>query len=152
MKPLPSLPILLLALIVLAPSATLTAAPQRATLEVILVEASGNPGGVDNALRDYASTLQRLFRFQSYRRARKVNLQIEVPGKAETGLARGQMLRIESSGAARGTLGAELDWRDGSTRLLHTRLNLRPNTPAVLGGPPSSDANGSWLLIVQWRE
>jgi hypothetical protein len=137
----------LLAVAVAGPS--LHAAPDSATVEVILVQASNGEGGVDSALRQYAGNLQRLFRFKSYSQSSRQALRLSVPGEGSVSLAGGQTLSIRSDDASGKGLKAEIDWKRGSQSLLHTRINLRPGNPAVLGGPKSKD--GTWLLILQLK-
>lgn len=137
----------LLSLLSAAP--TVDAAGDNAQVEVILVQAGNGEGGVDAALRPYAANLQRLFRFKSYRQSSKQVLRLAVPGEGSVGLAGGQSLSIRSGGPSGKGLKAEIDWKRGSQSLLHTRINLRPGSPAVLGGPKSRD--GTWLLILQLK-
>ncbi|MGC9450005.1 MAG: hypothetical protein ACP5I4_01040 [Oceanipulchritudo sp.] len=127
----------------------LHAAEDNARITVILVEADGGEGGVDSALRPYAGTLQRLFRFNSYRQVSRKSLRIEVPGEGSVGLGGGQALSLRAEEGGRRGLMADLTWTRGSKRLLHTRIQLRPESPAVLGGPRSGKDGGSYLLILQ---
>jgi hypothetical protein len=122
------------------------AAGDSARVSVILVEAGNGEGGVDGALRPYASTLQRLFRFQSYKQLSKGSIRLNVPGEGSTGLAGGQSLTLKADEGGRGLM-AELTWQRGGKRLLHTRIQLRPGSPAVLGGP-STGKGGNYLLIL----
>ncbi len=121
-------------------------AAETARVQVILVEASNADGGVDGSLRRYASTLQRLFRFKSYKQVTSKSMKLTIPGEGSVGLSGGQSLALKSSGGDRGGVSAELTWSRGSKRLVHTRLQLRPGSPAVLGGP--SSGSGSYLLIL----
>lgn len=124
-------------------------AAEAAGVQVILVEAS-NPsdgkGGVDPALREYASTLQRLFRFNSYKQLARRGIRMQVPGEGGTGLPGGQKLVLKATEGGGSGLMAELSWTRGGKRLLHTRIQLRPGQPAVLGGPRSN--GGTHLLIL----
>ena len=125
-------------------------AADSARVEVILVEAGNGDGGVDSSLKQYAGTLQRLFRFGSYKQVNRKSLQLDVPGKGSVTLSGGQQLTLSSDGGSKGGLVAELTWSRGSKRLLHTRIQLRPGSPAVLGGP-STGKGGSYLLILTMR-
>ena len=131
--------------------AILQARDNEARLEIILVEASNGEGGVDSSLRPYADTLQRLFRFKSYRQVNQRSMRLTVPGNSTVSLEGGQSLRLEAEGSGGPGLVAQLTWSRGSQRLLHTRLQLRSGSPAVLGGPRSGDAGGSYLLILRLR-
>ena len=128
-------------------SAPADLAAESARVQVILVEASNGEGGVDSSLRSYAGTLQRLFKFKSYKQVSRGNLKIDIPGEGSTGLAGGQRLTMKATEGGKRGLMAELTWSRGSKRLLHTRIQLRPGSPAVLGGP-STGRGGSYLLIL----
>ena len=127
------------------------AAGNTARIEVVLVEAGNSDGGVDPALKAYAGTLQRLFRFGSYRQVSRKGMSLEIPGENTISLGGGQSLKLQATGAESGAMVADLTWLRGSTRLLHTRLQLRKGNPAVLGGPSSSREGGSYLLILTLR-
>ena len=126
-----------------------SAADANAQLDVYLVKAGDGSGGVDKSLRPFASTLQRLFRFQSYALEGKRTVRLTVPGESSVNLTQGQQLTVKASEVQGPGLKAEVEWKRGGKRLLHTRINLRPGNPAVLGGPRSED--GTWLLILQQR-
>lgn len=128
-------------------AAPATASAESARVQVILVEASNAEGGVDSALRPYAGTLQRLFKFKSYDQVSRNNLRLDVPGEGSVGLAGGQKLTLKAAEGGKSTLMAELTWARGSKKLLHTRIQLRPGNPAVLGGP-STGRGGTYLLIL----
>lgn len=131
-------------------SAPVSAHAESVQVEVILVQAANGEGGVDAALRPYAGTLQRLFRFKSYTQAGRQVLRLAVPGEGSVGLANGQRLQMKAlSGSAEQGLTAEMEWTRGGSRLVHTRLQLRPGNPAVMGGP--SGQEGTWLLILRLR-
>jgi hypothetical protein len=138
------LSLLVLSGIMAAPNALVA---ESARVEVILVEASNGDGGVDGSLRAYSGTLQRLFKFQSYRQVSKSTLRLDVPGEGSVGLAGGQKLSLKAGEGGKRGLMAELTWARGSKKLLHTRIQLRPGNPAVLGGP-STGKGGSYLLIL----
>jgi hypothetical protein len=121
-------------------------AAESARVQVILVEASNSGEGVDGSLRQYAGTLQRLFRFKSYKQVTRKSMNLEIPGQGSVSLSGGQSLTLKSSGSKR-SVSADLTWSRGSKRLVHTRLQLRPGSPAVLGGP-SSGSGGNYLLIL----
>ncbi|MEX0322084.1 MAG: hypothetical protein AB3N63_07990 [Puniceicoccaceae bacterium] len=127
-------------------TATTLEAAESARVQVILVEASNAEGGVDGSLRRYAGTLQRLFRFNSYKQVTSKSMRLNIPGEGSVSLSGGQSLSLKSSGGSRSGVSAELTWSRGSKRLVHTRLQLRPGSPAVLGGP--SSGSGSYLLIL----
>lgn len=129
----------------LAAPATTDAASER--VQVILVEASNAEGGVDSSLRAYSGTLQRLFKFKSYKQLSRNSLRLDVPGEGSVGLAGGQKLTLKASDGSKRGLMAELTWARGSKKLLHTRIQLRPGSPAVLGGP-STGRGGTYLLIL----
>jgi hypothetical protein len=151
-KPLPIFLYLLLILAVGSPfSSSLHAAGESARIEVILVEAGNGDQGVDPALRQYAATLQRLFRFGSYKQVASRTIRLDVPGEESVSLGAGQSLTLSGKQNSGKGLMAELTWTRGSKRLLHTRIQLRPGTPAVLGGPRSGKDNGSYLLILESR-
>lgn len=142
------LPLLAAALLWLVPQASATA-DEAARLEVILVQAGTGPGGVDRALQPYAATLQRLFRFDQYRQVKRQTARMEVPGKARVGLAEGQTLQVETLPGLGSGLRADIEWKRGGQQLLHTRIQLKPGSPTVLGGPRSGE--GTWLLILELR-
>lgn len=142
-------PLLLIILMALCSGLPAQAEEGSARVQVILVQASNSDGGVDRSLREYAGNLERLFRFKSYRQSSRQTLRLNVPGEGSVSLAGGQTLTIRSDGGSRGGLKAEISWKRGSKSLLHTRINLRPGSPAVLGGPRSQD--GTWLLILQLK-
>ncbi|MEX0330650.1 MAG: hypothetical protein AB3N64_04435 [Puniceicoccaceae bacterium] len=129
----------------LAAPATSDAASER--VQVILVEASNGEGGVDSSLRAYAGTLQRLFKFKSYKQLSRNSLRLDVPGEGSVSLAGGQKLTLRASDGSKRGLMAELTWARGSKKLLHTRIQLRSGSPAVLGGP-STGRGGTYLLIL----
>ncbi len=125
-------------------------AQESVRIEVVLVLAGDGDSGIDPALRAHAPTLQRLFRFQSYRRAGGRTVEFALPGEARVALAEGQSLTLRSAEAEPGPgVRVDLEWDRGRTRLLHTRLQLRPGSPAVLGGPRGGE--GTWLLLLQLK-
>jgi hypothetical protein len=124
------------------------AAADNARVEVILVRAGNGEAGVDAALRPYASTLQRLFRFQRYEMVSRKSMRLSLPGDGSVSLSGGQELTVSAASSGSG-IKADIDWTRGSKRLLHTRIQLRPGSPAVLGGPRSE--SGTWLLILQLK-
>ena len=124
-------------------------AADNARIDVILVKAGSGEGGVDRALRPYASTLQRLFRFQQYELVSRKPLRVNLPGDGSVALPGGQQLSLSATASPGPGIKADIDWIRGSKRLLHTRIQLRPGSPAVLGGPRSK--NGTWLLILQLK-
>jgi hypothetical protein len=124
-------------------------AAEKARVDVILVRAGSGEGGVDKALRPYASNLQRLFRFGSYQQVSRQSLTVGLPGSASVQLAQGQSLSLQASPGQGKALKAEINWQRGNQTLLHTRIQLSPGSPAILGGPRSRDA--TWLLILQLR-
>ena len=142
-------PLLLLILLTLFAGLSAQVAEGSASVQVILVQASNQEGGVDRALKPYAGNLERLFRFKSYRQSSRQTLRLDTPGEGSVSLAGGQVLTIRSDAGSKGSLKAEISWKRGSKSLLHTRINLRPGSPAVLGGPRSKD--GTWLLILQLK-
>lgn len=141
--------VLLIVLLGLLCGTEAQAAEASARVQVILVQASDAEGGVDKALRSYAGNLNRLFRFKSYRQSSRQTLRLSLPGEGKVSLSGGQTLTVRSDEASRGGLKAQISWRKGSKSLLNTRINLRPGSPAVLGGPRSRD--GTWLLILQLK-
>lgn len=116
-------------------------------LEVILVKAGNGKPGIDAALRPYASTLQRVFRFESYRMAGRKQLQVGSGRESAATFPGGQSLHVRSLDFGNKGMKAEINWKRGGKNLLHTRINLRPGTPAVLGGPKGPE--GTWLLILR---
>ncbi|MFO7726334.1 MAG: hypothetical protein R6V45_12375 [Oceanipulchritudo sp.] len=116
-------------------------------LEVILVKAGNGKPGIDAALRPYAATLKRVFRFESYRMAGKKRLQVTSGGESVASLPGGQSLHVRSLESGSRGMKAEINWKRGGKNLLHTRINLRPESPAVLGGPKGPE--GTWLLILR---
>lgn len=151
-RPLPHCLLGLIALAVAGPfSPMLHAAGQSARVEVILVEAGNGDAGVDASLRQYASTLQRLFRFGSYKQVSKGSLKVDIPGEGSVNLGAGQSLVLGAKDRSGDALMAEVTWLRGSKRLLHTRIQLRPGSPAVLGGPRSGKDGGSYLLILTMK-
>lgn len=142
----------LLITLVLSPLATQTHAAEPASsaiLEVRLIEASNLGTGIDKSLAPYADTLKRLFKFDSYRQLSRSQLKPSLPGSAESSLGNGTRLRIGADAANDKTLTADLNWTQGQRTLVHTRLQLSPGQPAVLGGPRSKD--GSYLILVTWK-
>jgi hypothetical protein len=141
--------LILVAAGILLPGAQLSAA-DSASVEVILVEAGPGEGGVDKSLRQYAGTLERLFRFNSYRQVGRKQIRLNVPGSGSTSLPGGQTLKLEANeGNGRGLM-ADLNWTRGGKRLLHTKIKLQPGRPAVLGGPRTK-SGGTHLLILTLR-
>ena len=142
-------PLILIAIGVFTSGAVLSAA-DSASVEMILVEAGPGDGGVDKSLRQYAGTLERLFRFDSYRQVGRKQVRLNVPGSGSTSLPDGQTLKLEATeGNGRGLM-ADLNWSRGGKRLLHTRIKLQPGRPAVLGGPRTK-SGGTHLLILTLR-
>jgi hypothetical protein len=139
----------LLALLALAPAHQLAAAEREASIEVLVVRASNGEGGVDSALRGYASNLQRLFRFGSYQQEGRKEVRVKVPGEQRVGLGRDQSLQLRVSPDEGSSLRADVKWQRGDKTLLHTRIQLNPGSPAILGGPRSRD--GTHLLILRLR-
>lgn len=118
-------------------------------LEVILVKAGNEKPGIDAALRPFASTLQRVFRFESYRMAGRQQLRVVPGGRSVATFPGGQSLHVRSLESGPKGMKAEINWKRGRKDLLHTRISLRPGTPAVLGGPKSPE--GTWLLILRLK-
>jgi len=127
----------------------LGAAEDNARIEMILVQAGNGDGGVDSSLKPYAGTLQRLFRFKSYRQIKKQGMNLSIPGSTSASLGSGQTLKISADESGKNVLRADIEWKRGGKNLLHTRIQLRPGNPAVLGGPKSED--GTWLVILVLR-
>ena len=119
-----------------------------ARVSVILVEASNDGGGVDGSLRPYASTLQRMFRFNTYKQASRGTVRLSVPGEGGTGLPGGQNLSLKAIEGGGGGLVAEVNWTRGGKSLLRTRIQLKGSNPAVLGGP-RTDSGATQLLILR---
>jgi hypothetical protein len=142
-------PIMLLVVGFLIPGMQLSAA-ETASVEVILVEAGPGNGGVDKALKQYAGTLERLFRFDSYRQVGRKQIRLNVPGSGSTSLPGGQSLKLEANEVNGRGLMADLNWTRGGKGLLHTRIKLQPGRPAVLGGPRTK-SGGTHLLILTLR-
>ncbi|MGJ8641489.1 MAG: hypothetical protein ACSHYA_19015 [Opitutaceae bacterium] len=125
-------------------------AAESAGIEVILVEASSGGSGVDASLSPYAKTLKRLFQFDSYRKVSGSRLKLALPGEVSADLGgQGGRLKIDTDVFSEESIRANLNWTRGSKKLLHTRLQLRRGTPAVLGGPRSD--GGSYLLLIIWK-
>lgn len=142
-------PLILVAIGVLTQGTELSAA-ETASVEVILVEAGPGNGGVDKSLKQYAGTLERLFRFDSYRQVGRKQIRLKVPGSGSTSLPGGQSLKLQANeGNGRGLM-ADLSWTRGGKRLLHTKIKLQPGRPAVLGGPRTK-SGGTHLLILTLR-
>jgi len=74
----------------------LGAAEDNARIEMILVQAGNGDGGVDSSLKPYAGTLQRLFRFKSYRQIKKQGMNLSIPGSTSASLGSGQTLKISA--------------------------------------------------------
>ena len=127
----------------------LTAAGTTARIDVLLVSAGNGDGGVDPALKPYAGTLQRLFRFKSYNLVKKTGMKVDLPGGGSTSLPDGQSLKVNAKPSGDRTINADIEWMRGGKRLLHTGMQLRPGKPAVLGGPRSGE--GTLLLILVVR-
>lgn len=140
----------LLTLCLAAAAAPLQAA-DSARVSVILVEASNSGSEIDSGLRPYAETLQRLFRFASYRQVGARVLSLQMPGIGAVDLPEGMRLQLESAESDGGALRSNLTWTRGNQRLLHTRITLRPGQPALLGGPPSGKGGGTYLLLLELR-
>ncbi len=119
----------------------------NARVSVILVEASNDGGGVDSSLRPYASTLQRMFRFNTYKQASRGSVRVTVPGEGGTALPGGQQLTLKALEGSGGRLVAEVNWTRGGKSLLRTRIQLRGNNPAVLGGPRSGSGATQLLIL-----
>jgi len=121
------------------------ATAEAVRVEVLLVRAADNGNGIDAPLRPYAGNLKRLFRFNSYELVSRKFMSLELPGEARTALAAGQSLSV----SAGPNLKADIEWKRGKQRLLHTRIQMREGKPAVLGGP--RDRDGTWLMILQLK-
>jgi hypothetical protein len=137
----------ILLLLVAAPD--MRAQPDRAVVEVLLVKAGDGNGGVDRALRPYTGTLQRLFRFDSYRLIGRGTLTVAPGGEAQASFPGGQSLLLKAGRSGKRGLPAEIHWKRGGANLVHTRINLGSGSPAVLGGPQGED--GAWLMILRLR-
>ena len=121
-------------------------AQESARVSVILVEASNGSGGVDGSLKPHAATLQRMFRFSTYKQVSRGSIRVNVPGEGSTGLPGGQQLSLKAMEGG-GGLVAELDWTRGGKSLLRTRIQLRGSNPAVLGGPRTSGGATQLLIL-----
>lgn len=125
-------------------------AAESARVEVILVEARNGSSETDPSLSRYGATLQRLFKFDSYRKVSSNRMNLMIPGKGSAKLGeKGGSLTIEADAIQENSIRADLNWKRGQKRLLHTKLQLRKGTPAVLGGPRSD--SGSYLLLIVWK-
>lgn len=144
LKMIPAIVILLMA----GFPATTLLGQENARVSVILVEASNGEGGVDGSLRQYASTLQRMFRFSSYKQASRSSIRVKVPGEGATGLPGGQQLSLKAIEGGGGGMVAEINWTRGGKSLLRTRVQLRGSNPTVLGGPRTS-GGATQLLILE---
>ncbi len=138
--------ILLLAFSVVIQQAHAQIDRSSAKIELILVAASNQDRGVDKALKPYAGNLKRLFRFDSYQQISRSTATLQLPGQADVQLPQGNRLKIDASATANG-ITADLNWSAG----IHARLNLKPGTPAVLGGPRIKGSDSTYLLIVKLR-
>ncbi|WP_309398920.1 hypothetical protein [Cerasicoccus maritimus] len=132
----------------LAPSFSQAQSPAK--IEVLLVMASNSGQGVDAQLKPYAGNLQRLFRFNTYQLKDRKVLDMTAPGGRNTNLYGGTDLQLGAEAVSDGKLPINLDWRRGKEKLLRTMVRLNPNTPAILGGPQSTNNTGTYLLIVRW--
>jgi len=122
-------------------------AQESARVSVILVEASNNQGGVDSSLREYASTLQRMFRFGTYKQVSRSGINVRIPGEGTTGLPGGQQVSLKAVEGNGSMLVAEINWTRGNKSLLRTRIQLRGDNPAVLGGPRTSEGATQLLIL-----
>ena len=129
---------------------SLASAATSANVEVILVEANNGGSGVDASLSAYTSTLKRLFKFDSYRKVSSNRVALDMPGEAVTTLGgQGGQLTMQAGVSEGNLIRTDLNWTRNGKKLLHTRLQLRKGTPALLGGPRSGD--GSYLLLIIWK-
>lgn len=138
--------LLILSLCFTMATADTQAAAKSMQWDIILVEASNSGDGIDPSLKQYAGTLKRLFRFNSYQKVGSKTASVTTPGTNKVQLANGQTLSIKTQRSQSG-ISADLNWSAG----IRARLSLRPGKPAVLGGPRTSKGGATYLLIVKMR-
>lgn len=121
--------------------ADITHFPVRA----LLVIASKNPGETDARLAPYEANLRRILRFESFRLVGEDTAELAKTRGAVLDLSRGHTLEVGLESIA-GRY--SIDWRANGKSLMATRLALRPNVPAVLGGPSTGKESEVWAVII----
>ncbi len=116
-------------------------------VQVILVQADNSGQGVEGSLKPYAGNLQQLLNFNTYRQVARKGIQLDVPGEGSASLPGGQTLLVKAGSQDGPAIIAEVTWMRGNKRLVHTRIQLRKGTPAVIGGPRGGD--GPLLVILE---
>lgn len=113
----------------------------------ILVVASPTPGESDSRLASYEATLRRILRFERFRHAGQGRATVPATGEATLPLGRNQSLLL----VAEPGQPLSVTWRQGNRTLMRTGLILRPSVPAVLGGPPTGEADEVFAVILTTR-
>jgi hypothetical protein len=123
---------------------SLVSASEAIKVDVILVRASDGQSVIDGNLKPYVGTLQRLFRFDRYETLSRKSVSLSSSERLNLGSGQSVALTLGESTASSARV--EVEWNRGSTRLLHTRVQLMRDLPAVLGGPRGEE--GILLLLV----
>lgn len=113
----------------------------------ILVLASPTPGESDPRLEPYEATLRRILRFERFQHAGQGRATVPASGAATLPLGRNQFLQL----VAEPGQPLSVTWRQGNRTLMRTGLLLRPGVPAVLGGPPTGEADEVFAVILTAR-
>lgn len=133
-------------------AAFFVAAPSRVRADIthfpiraLLVIASKNPGESDARLAPYEANLRRILRFESFHLVGEDSAELAKTRGAILHLNRGHTLEVGLESIA-GRY--SVDWKANGQSLMATRLALRPNVPAVLGGPSTGKESEVWAVII----
>jgi hypothetical protein len=140
--------LLFLAAFLVLPRDAVAAEGGHTHVHALLVIASNQRGASDARLSGYEPTLRSFLRFESYRFAGEASANLATPGKASASLGSGHSLELETEKSNGGGVRLRVDWRKGGRSLINSVLSLRPDVPAVLGGPSTGKEGEVWAVIL----
>ncbi len=121
---------------------------QTVTVEAMLIHASDRPAALDARMDRVEYRLRRIFQFEHYGLLNIIQSAMTLPSQARLDIGHGYVLNIDAS-QRDGRVRAQVEWYQGSTRLLSTSVQQRRNVPAILGGPPHD--GGTLILVLEFR-
>ena len=139
--------LLILGLCLLAP--LVTGAQDTATLKAVMIYASDKPAPIDLRLENIEYKLRRIFKFEHYLHYGEGTLTLTLPGSGTIKLGKGYELDVQASRISGGRIRAEVTWRKGNVKLLHTAQAVGRKTPAVLGGAGHDDGTLIVTLVLE---
>ena len=143
-RPARALGFALLASLLLTGAVTAEARP--ITLRATLILASDRGAPLDRRLEHVEYKLRRIFGFEYYKHYGEASAVINVPGSVTLSLGHGYRLLVHLTDGGKGRVRAHVKWLGHDQVLLSTAVNMKKNTPAILGGP--SHEGGTLIMTL----